>query len=122
MNLGSGFVAPLFVPGNRPERFEKAAASGADAIIIDLEDAVAADAKAGAREALGIAVASCPIFVRINGASTPWHHEDLAAAARLPLAGIVLPKAQSAAEIAAAAFRCRGKPLRRGPSLFWPRG
>ena len=45
-------AAPLFVPGNRPERFEKAAASGADAIIIDLEDAVAADDKEAARAAL----------------------------------------------------------------------
>ena len=45
----SSCVSPLFVPGDRPNRFEKAAASGADAIIIDLEDAVAPDKKAEAR-------------------------------------------------------------------------
>ena len=42
----------LFVPGNRPERFAKALASGADAVVLDLEDAVAADAKANARAAV----------------------------------------------------------------------
>ena len=42
----------LFVPGNRPERFAKALASGADAVVLDLEDAVAADAKAEARAAV----------------------------------------------------------------------
>ena len=62
----------LFVPGNRPERFAKALASGADAVVLDLEDAVAADAKANARAAVNAwAAAADPsdrarAVVRIN--------------------------------------------------------
>ena len=52
----TGLLAPLFVPGDRPERFAKAAASGTDAIIIDLEDAVAPAAKAAARDHLASAL------------------------------------------------------------------
>ena len=50
--------AYLFVPADRPERFAKARASGADAVIVDLEDAVAPEAKASARDALATALAS----------------------------------------------------------------
>lgn len=88
------FVVPLFVPGNRPERFEKAAASGADAIILDLEDAVAADAKDAARAAVHAGFTGLPVFLRINGAGTPWHVADLATAQTSPFAGIVVPKAE----------------------------
>ena len=49
----------LFVPGNRPERFDKALASGADVVILDLEDAVAPDAKAAAREAITSCERAC---------------------------------------------------------------
>lgn len=94
------FVA-LFVPGNRPERFVKAVDAGADAVIIDLEDAVGQSEKEEARTALA---AACPsrgrIFLRINAVGTPWHADDLHAARMLRLAGIVLPKAESAAEVA----------------------
>lgn len=89
------FIAPLFVPANRPERFEKAAASGADAIILDLEDAVAADAKVEARAALRADFTQLPVLVRINAAGTPWHEDDLAAASKLSIAGIILPKAET---------------------------
>ena len=89
----------LFVPGNRPERFEKAAASGADAIIIDLEDAVPPDAKEAARSALRADFTSQPVFVRINGSGTPWHREDLAAVEQRPFAGIVIPKAELGPEL-----------------------
>jgi citrate lyase subunit beta/citryl-CoA lyase len=89
------FVAPLFVPGNRPERFAKAAASGADAVLIDLEDAVPPDAKAAAREALRADFTTLPVLVRINATGTPWHADDLAAVDRLDLAGIILPKAEA---------------------------
>jgi citrate lyase subunit beta/citryl-CoA lyase len=93
-------VAPLFVPADRPERFAKAAASGADAIIIDLEDAVAPERKAFGRASLEAAHhLSIPIFVRINAPNTPWHEDDVAALADLPFVGIMLPKAESAAEI-----------------------
>ena len=64
----------LFVPGNRPERFVKALDSGADAIIIDLEDAVAAEDKAVARAALMQAEftrSNVLVYVRINAVDTP---------------------------------------------------
>lgn len=88
------FLTPLFVPGHRPERFEKAALSGADAIIIDLEDAVPADAKSAARSSLRVDFTDLPVLVRINGEGTPWHWDDLAAVLRLPIAGIIVPKAE----------------------------
>jgi citrate lyase subunit beta/citryl-CoA lyase len=73
----------LFVPGDRPERFAKALASGADAVVLDLEDAVAADAKANARAAVNAwAAAADPndrarAVVRINESGSPEHAADL---------------------------------------------
>ncbi|MGH8783092.1 HpcH/HpaI aldolase/citrate lyase family protein [Paraburkholderia sp.] len=95
----------LFVPGNRPERFEKARAAGADAVILDLEDAVPPDAKPAARAAVLAHVdATRPEFVRINSADTPWFADDVAALAGHPgVAGIVLPKAESRDQIGAVA-------------------
>ena len=75
----------LFVPATRPERFAKALASGADAVIIDLEDAVAPADKVAARQALLPALEALDpaqrsrLLVRINAAGTPWHAGDLAA-------------------------------------------
>jgi citrate lyase subunit beta/citryl-CoA lyase len=90
----------LFVPGNRPERFEKALAAGADAVIVDLEDAVAPPDKAAAREALsGWLNAAQPVLVRINAAGTEWFDEDLALAGMPGVAGVVLPKAESVGDI-----------------------
>lgn len=95
----STITAPLFVPASRPERVAKAAASGADAIIIDLEDAVAAADKQAARDALaGLALPDFPVILRINAIGTPWHEGDLALAARIGLAGIMLPKSEDAAQ------------------------
>lgn len=93
----SAIRTPLFVPANRPERFAKAAASGADAIILDLEDAVAADAKDAARAALRRDFTDLPIIVRINAAGTSAHQADLAAVAALRPDAVMLPKAESAA-------------------------
>ena len=63
----------LFVPGNRPERFAKALAAGADAVIVDLEDAVAPADKAAAREALAAWLSPAqPVLVRINSADSAW--------------------------------------------------
>lgn len=87
-------IVPLFVPGNRPERFEKAATSGADAIIIDLEDAVPLDAKGSARASLRADFTDKPILVRINGEGTPWHEDDIRAISGLPLAALIVPKAE----------------------------
>jgi citrate lyase subunit beta / citryl-CoA lyase len=90
----------LFVPGSRPDRFAKARASGADEIVIDLEDAVAPDEKAQAREHVrqwrateGTGV------VRINGPDSQWYEDDVAALTDRPCA-VMLPKAASKEEIA----------------------
>jgi citrate lyase subunit beta / citryl-CoA lyase len=100
----------LFVPGHRSERFAKALASGADAVIIDLEDAVPLDAKIAARDAL---LAAWPDFdaaqrarllVRVNPFGTPWHQADLVAVANLTgLGAVMLPKAETPQHIAHAA-------------------
>ncbi len=68
----------LFVPGNRPDRFEKAWQSGADAVILDLEDAVQSAHKDLAREAVASWLSPArPVYVRINGTGTPWFERDL---------------------------------------------
>ncbi len=94
----------LFVPASRPERYAKALASSAGAVIIDLEDAIAPDDKPAARSQLVEAFANVPVahrarlLVRINAAGTPWHEDDLLVAGQLAhqgLAGVVLPKAES---------------------------
>lgn len=94
----------LFVPGNRPERFDKAMASGADAIIVDLEDAVAADAKTAAREHIGAWLRTRPdlgaqILVRINDTGTPWFDLDLRFIRDSGTRGVMLPKAEDAEQI-----------------------
>ncbi|MCE0762805.1 CoA ester lyase [Pseudonocardia kujensis] len=102
----------LFVPGDRPERFAKAAASGADLIVLDLEDAVAPAAKPEARAAVREWLAAGnPGTVRINPPGTEWYGDDVAAvvaaagaagAARAAgPAPVMLPKAQDPAEVAA---------------------
>ena len=95
----------LFVPGNRPERFAKALASGADRIIIDLEDAVSPADKPVARAALAQWMASTAavrdrVLVRINDAATPWHAEDLGLIRALQVACVMLPKCEAAAQVA----------------------
>jgi citrate lyase subunit beta/citryl-CoA lyase len=85
----------LFVPGNRPERFEKALASGADAVILDLEDAVPPEAKTEARSAVARWLApQRSMVIRINGADTSWFAEDLALCARAGVAAVLVPKAE----------------------------
>jgi citrate lyase subunit beta/citryl-CoA lyase len=86
--------AYLFVPADRPERYAKARASGADAVIVDLEDAVAPQAKSGARDALANALDErAPVVVRINAAGTPWFDDDLALCRHPGVAAVMLPKA-----------------------------
>jgi len=98
----------LFVPGNRPERFDKALATRAGAIIVDLEDAVPADAKAAARDAVAAWLAQKkPALVRINAVNTPWFADDLAMCIDRGVTGIVLPKAEECDEIALIAERSR---------------
>jgi citrate lyase subunit beta/citryl-CoA lyase len=93
------FMAPIFVPADRPERFEKAAGSGADAVIIDLEDAVGAEAKTAARANLRTDFTDLPVLVRINAAGTRWHQDDLAVVSKLSPDAILLPKAEFNAEL-----------------------
>jgi len=101
--------APLFVPACRPERFGKAALSGADGIILDLEDAVAAQDKNRARASLDRDFTTKPVLVRINAAGTPWHEADLNAVAALQPAAILLPKAEDPAVIDDIAARLAGR-------------
>lgn len=90
----------LFVPGSRPDRFDKAAASEADVVIIDLEDAVASDHKIAARTAAASwLLAGGSAAVRVNPPGTTWFADDLPAARKA--SAILLPKAESAREVAA---------------------
>lgn len=90
----------LFVPGDRPSRIATACASTADAVAVDLEDAVAASAKAAARGTATAAIAAAApregLFLRVNPLDGPWAEGDLAAAySVLPrLAGLIVPKAE----------------------------
>jgi len=96
----------LFVPGTRPDMVAKMPRFAPDAVVVDLEDAVAAGDKDSARtsatravDALA-AVADRPplIFIRINQPGTPWHDEDVHAALGCQADGLVLPKLESVAE------------------------
>ncbi|WP_321812668.1 CoA ester lyase [Burkholderia sp. BCC1985] len=112
MRAGGGRVAQaqsyLFVPGSKPERFDKALASGADAIIIDLEDAVEPEAKVAARDAIAAWVSpEHPVLVRINARNTRWFEADAALGALKGVAGIVLPKAERADDMCAAVALAR---------------
>lgn len=92
----------LFVPGDRPERFAKAAAAGADALILDLEDAVAPARKAFARGAVAEALAkprAQKLLVRINALGSGLASADMECLAPCPPDAIVLPKAQGSAAL-----------------------
>lgn len=92
--------AYLFVPANRPERIGKALAAGADAVIVDLEDAVPVIDKNAARQALIEHLSpEKPVLVRINGSDTPWFGDDLRLCRMPGVAGIVLPKAERVEDI-----------------------
>ncbi|WAP54564.1 HpcH/HpaI aldolase/citrate lyase family protein [Streptomyces sp. S465] len=98
----------LFVPGSRPDRFAKATASGADLVVIDLEDAVGPGGKAEARATVFGWPDLAGVAVRINAAGTDWHEADLAAVLAAHAAGsgpaaVMLPKADAAATAATAA-------------------
>jgi citrate lyase subunit beta/citryl-CoA lyase len=99
----------LFVPADRPERHARALATGAGGVIVDLEDAVAPERKVAARAGLAASFAALPaadrsrLLVRINASGTPWHADDCALAGELLasglIAGVVLPKAEGAADL-----------------------
>lgn len=103
----------LFVPASRPERIAKAIATDADVVIVDLEDAVAPADKPAARAALLDWLDANPgerVTVRVNAAGTDWHDDDLAACRHPGIAGLLLPKADSAAQMTYA-FATGGKPV-----------
>jgi citrate lyase subunit beta / citryl-CoA lyase len=112
----------LFVPANRPERFAKACAAGADAVIVDLEDAVPAPEKVSARKALSEWLSSGgSAMIRINGATSAYFAEDLRLAAFPTVQGIVLPKAEDPDEVRGVSKRA-GNPLPVLPLIESARG
>lgn len=97
-------VTYLFVPGNRPERFDKALAAGAGAVVLDLEDAVAPADKARARDAIAEWIAhhaeqAQRIVVRINDAQSSWFADDLALLRSAGIRQVMLPKTEWQAQI-----------------------
>jgi citrate lyase beta subunit len=106
----------LYVPANRASAIQKARTLAADAVILDLEDAVQPDAKAAARAAAVAAAleggwGNRQLFLRVNGIGTPWHADDMVAAAVDGFAGVVVPKVDTAAEAASLVARAGGRPV-----------
>jgi citrate lyase subunit beta / citryl-CoA lyase len=99
MNLaGQQIRSYLYVPGDDPRRIEKALATGADAVVIDLEDSVAPNRKEEARSNAATVLESVParpVFVRINAPGSELAARDIAAVAALHLSGLRLPKVES---------------------------
>ena len=94
----------LYMPGANERALEKAKTLAADALILDLEDAVSPEAKPAARERVCAAVASREygrreVTIRVNGLETQWHEDDLRAAAQAGPDAVVVPKINSAAEV-----------------------
>ncbi len=109
----------LYMPGANERALEKAKDIAADALILDLEDAVAPDAKPDARERVCAAVAgggygSRELTIRANGIGTPWHDDDLRAIAAAGPDAVVVPKIDGAADVRAieAALDAAGAPDR----------
>ncbi len=91
----------LYMPGSNLRALEKGRTVPADGLILDLEDAVAPDAKPTARDQVCAAVqrggyGKRELLIRVNGLNTPWGHDDLVAASRSGADGILIPKAESA--------------------------
>ncbi len=94
----------LYMPGSNEKALEKAKGIPADALILDLEDAVAPDAKPDARERVCAAVAAGgyggrELAIRANGIGTPWQADDLAAVAAAGPDAVDVPKVDSAADV-----------------------
>jgi len=94
----------LFMPGSNARALEKARSLPADALIFDLEDSVAPAAKQAARAQIAAALArggygKRELVLRVNALATPWGKDDLEAAARMPVAAVLLPKVDSGDEL-----------------------
>jgi citrate lyase subunit beta / citryl-CoA lyase len=115
----------LYAPGSDPRMMRKALDAGADAIIFDLEDAVASDRKSEARTEIArlldnlaaTGAAHPPVFVRINASSSGMREADLDAAVRPGLAGLKLPKTESADELTSLDAACSTLESERGLPL-----
>lgn len=114
------FRSFLFAPGSHPRRVEKAFTVGADAVILDLEDAVAVSEKIATRPVVSAALRKtrgCLGYVRVNATTTEWGFGDIHAVVHPGLDGIILPKVESADELKAVDWmltnleRERGLPL-----------
>ncbi len=106
----------LYVPASSEAMLRKAGSRGADLLIVDLEDGVLPEAKAEARAQaerlwLELDLAAAEVLLRVNAPGTPWHDDDMAAAARIQPAGLVLPKCEDPAGVAAVGARLDGTPL-----------
>jgi citrate lyase beta subunit len=117
----------LFVPGVRPDRFASAVASGADAVVFDLEDSVDPSKKADARKHIAEtlprlgSVGLVQRFVRINAASSPWFFDDLEFVRGLAgVDGVVVPKAESPEQVSGVASAVGGSHVI--PLIETPRG
>ncbi len=107
----------LYLPASNPRAIEKARGLDCDAVILDLEDAVAPEAKAAARDAAVAALRAGGFgerltVLRVNGAETPWGADDLAAAAGLPIDAVLVPKIMSAEDVT------RYRAALAGPALW----
>ena len=103
----------LYMPGSNARALEKAKTLDVDALILDLEDAVAPDAKETARAQVRDAVAAGgyghrEVVIRINGLSTPWGADDLAMAVAAAPDAILVPKVSTSADLERVAHRLNG--------------
>ena len=102
------FRSYLYAPGNDPRKIEKALASEADAVVLDLEDAVAPNRKEEARESISEVLRSRPakpVFVRVNAPGSALAEEDIEAISGPHLSGLRLPKTESAEAVRGVAER-----------------
>ena len=113
----------LYLPGANERALEKAKTIPADALILDLEDAVAPDAKPAARERVCATIADTgygprELAIRVNGLDTGWHTDDVRAVAQAGPAAVVVPKIGSAADVHAVerALEAAGAPEH---TLIW---
>jgi|SRR5271166_2664867 len=95
----------LYMPGSNPRALEKARGLAADGLILDLEDAVAPEAKESARAILSAALAAGgyggrELVLRVNAIDTPWGQADLAVAATMPIDAVLLPKVENPEQVA----------------------
>src|SRR6185312_7485088 len=113
----------LFLPGNNARAHEKARELPADALIFDLEDSVAPDAKDAARTQIAASLKAGgygkrELILRVNGAETPWQDDDLRFAAHLRIDGVLLPKVTSADDVLSAETMLAGAGLKHRMPLW----